>query len=133
MVWVTMRTLRRAMCFPPHPNPPPQAMKLLGGEGDNRAARREFFAASGASSWHREPAERAVVVAGVVIHDRRIAAGDDPARPPIAQPRRFHGVFVVVAARFLRQPVFVVAEHLAILRMREGAAAFDQCQRGAGL
>ena len=66
------------------------------------------------------------MVVGVVPLARRIAAGDDAPCAAMRQPRRVHRVFAVPAARLARQVAFAVAEHAAVLPVRERAAAPDQ-------
>src|SRR6185312_1296350 len=95
-----------------------------GGLGD-----REQALTAARSSRHRELAEAAVVVVGVVVHLGRYPAGDDASRATVVRTGRVHRVLVVVAARLLRQQAFVVAEHHAVLTVRERAAPGDQRQR----
>ena len=67
------------------------------------------------------------MVVGVIPGIRRVAAGDDALCATMAQPGCIHGVFAVIAARALWQLALAVAEGAAVLAMRVGPAALDQC------
>ena len=76
------------------------------------------------------------MVAGVVARIgslRLLAAADDAACASVAGTGRFDGVFAVIAAPVRRQGALPVAEHRAILVIRERPAFQDQCVGGAAL
>src|SRR5262245_15441175 len=75
--------------------------------------------------------ERPVVVFGVI--ELAATAGDDAARAPVPGAGRLHRVFAVVAALLLRQLAFPIAEHRAVLGIRERTAGPDQRERLARL
>ena len=72
------------------------------------------------------------MIGGVEIFDRRLSAGDDAPRAAIGRPRRFHGVFAVIAARLTRQTAFAITEDAVVLSIRVRAALLDQTQRVDG-
>src|SRR6187402_1231921 len=76
-----------------------------------------------------DPMKTAVVIFGIktgIWFRRLAAAADDPAGPPGARTGRRHGVLVVVATRAAFEPLLAVAEHHAVLRVRERAAGMNQ-------
>src|SRR5574343_1366270 len=87
------------------------------------------------SSLH-DALEARVVVLGVKAGFRfpgLLATADDAACSPVARAGRSHGVLSVVAPGFARQQTLAVAEHRAILGVRERPPLADQALGVAGL
>src|SRR3989338_7941798 len=78
-------------------------------------------------SWLLPNAFKSLIMIGSVITLRQGAAYDTP-RTSIARARRFNGVFMVIAARLIRQHPLVVLDPPAVALISERPALLDGAQ-----